>query len=119
MFWEFYQTSRINAAQTDANRAELKAEMLKEHFRLLEDKIASLALACQSLWEIVRENTGITQDQLLAKMEEIDLRDGRADGKLSPTMEKCSRCGRKTNRRRRVCLYCGAANETDEIFGLR
>jgi hypothetical protein len=119
MFWEWYQISRINAAQSVADRADSKTEMLREHFRLLEDKIAGLALACQSLWEVIRDNTGITYEQLTAKMEEIDLRDGRADGKLSAVVETCSKCGRTTSRRRRVCLYCGAANEKGEVFGLR
>lgn len=119
MFWEMYQQTQIHSAQSMANRAESKAESNKEYFRLLEGKISSLALACQSLWEILEENTDITREQLLAKMEEVDLRDGRKDGKLSPTSDSCSECGRKTSRRRPICLYCGANQESNEIFGLR
>lgn len=118
MFWELYQISQINKAQSTASRAELKAETSREYFRLLEGKIGSLALACQSLWEILEENTDITRDQLLAKMEEVDLRDGRKDGKLSKTVEACGSCGRRTSRRRPNCLYCGEKQESGELFGL-
>ena len=73
MFWEFYQQSQIHNAQQTASRAELKAETSRAYFQLLEGKIGSLALACQSLWEILEENTDITREQMLAKMEEVDL----------------------------------------------
>lgn len=118
LFWEFYQQSQINRAQQSASRAELKAETSRQYFQLLEGKIGSLALACQSLWEILEENTDITRDQLLAKMEEVDLRDGRKDGKLTKTVEACVSCGRKTSRRRPICLYCGEKQESSELFGL-
>lgn len=119
LFWEFYQQSQISNAQSTASRAELKAETSKQYFQLLEGKIGSLALACQSLWEILEENTDITREQLLAKMEEVDLRDGKKDGKLSRSVEACESCGRKTSRRRPICLYCGTKRESAELFGLR
>ena len=119
MFWEMYQMGQIQKAQGQANRAELKSEQLREHFRLLEDRIASLALACQSLWEIVRDNTDISQEDLEAKMEEVDLRDGRKDGKLSQIVDTCGKCGRKTSRRRSTCMYCGHSSNQGEVFGRR
>ena len=119
MFWEFYQQSQIQKANTTASRAQLKAEQSKDHIQLLENKIESLALACQSLWEILEEKTNITSEQLHAKMEEVDLRDGKKDGRLSSTAKTCEKCGRKTSRRRPICLYCGSDNKTKEPFGLR
>lgn len=118
MFWELYQDHQIRGAQTSAKRAELKAEHNREYYRLLEDKIASLALACQSLWETLEEHTDITREQLLAKMEEVDLRDGQKDGKLSKTVDACPTCQRKTSRRRPRCIYCGCNLESNELFGL-
>ncbi len=119
MFWEFYQQSRIQSATATANRAHLKAEQSKEYFELLENKIESLALACQSLWELLEERTDITSQDLDRKMEEVDLRDGKQDGRLSAAAKTCAACGRKTSRRRPICLYCGADNKSAEPFGLR
>lgn len=119
MFWELYQQTQIHNAQQTASRAELKAENSRHYFQLLEGKISSLALACQSLWEVLEEHTDITREQLLEKMEEVDLRDGRKDGKLSPTVDQCASCGRKTSRRRSICLYCGTKQESNELFGLQ
>jgi len=119
MFWEFYQQSQIQKANKAASRAELRTEQSKDYLQLLENKIESLALACQSLWEILEERTDITSEQLHRKMEEVDLRDGKKDGKLSAAAKTCQSCGRKTSRRRPVCLYCGADNESKEPFGLR
>ena len=119
MFWEFYQQSQIQKANRTASRAELKAGQTEEYFRLLEGKIASLALACQSLWEILEEQTDVTHEQLAVKMEEVDMRDGVKDGKLTSTPTKCKSCGRKTSRRRPMCLYCGSRSESKEVFGMR
>lgn len=119
MFWEFYQQSQIHNAQTSASRAEHKVESNQLYLKMLEDKLGSLALACQSLWEILEENTEITREQMISKMEEVDLRDGRKDGKISPVAQACSECGRKTSRRRTNCLYCGKEQGSNELFGLK
>ena len=41
-------------------------------------------------------------------MGEIDLRDGKADGKMTRSDTDCFQCGRRLGKRRRNCLYCGA-----------
>jgi rRNA maturation endonuclease Nob1 len=117
LFWEFYQQSQIQSAKNAAGRAEQKAETSRQYIQLLEDKIASLALACQSLWEVLEDKTDITQQDLLAKMEEVDLRDGRKDGKLSRAVDACPNCGRKSSRRRPRCMYCGTEMGSSELFG--
>ena len=117
MFWELYQQSQISRAKTTAGRAERNAERAIERTRqaheLMESKVESLALTCQALIEILEESTGLTEDQLAAKMEEIDLRDGVKDGRITPTNKVCSKCGRRTSRTRAHCLYCGGATEPE------
>ena len=117
MFWELYQLRLINKADRKANRAQLKADHTVMAMERLESKIESLALACQSLWEILRENTDLTEAELDEKMQEIDLRDGRLDGKLSKVADDCSKCGRRTSRRRPNCIYCGEPTDGSEVFG--
>ena len=83
---------------------------------MLEDKVDSLSLTCQALWEILRDRTKLTEEELLAKISEIDMRDGRADGKMGAKGGPCSKCGRVLNKRHLRCLYCGEHNEMDHAF---
>ena len=74
-------------------------------------------MACQAMWELLESRTKFTQDDLEKKMEEIDLRDGIKDGKISKTVATCPSCGRKTSIRRPTCLYCGEPNPNGGTFG--
>ena len=119
MFWELYQQNQIRSAHRSAHRAQASAQQTYRQMERLEEKVDALALACQSLWEIVRESSGFSEDHLLARMEQIDLRDGKADGKMSPMGQSCPKCGRKTSRRREQCIYCGESTGSTEVFGRR
>ncbi len=119
MFWELYQNYQIDKAERSASRAELKAGQSHAYIERLEDKVDALALTCQALWEILRDSTDLSEAELEAKVEEIDLRDGRKDGKISKSVDCCEKCGRKTSRRRENCLYCGQATFYSEAFGRR
>ena len=119
MYWELYQQSVIRQAQSAADRASSRSDQVEIQLRQLESKVNSLALACQSLWEIVQEHTDINRDQLIAKMEEIDLRDGVKDGRITPKAKPCSKCGRQTSKRRPKCIYCGTEIEVSGVFGMR
>jgi hypothetical protein len=109
MFWEFYQQRQISGARDAATRAQFKAEQLMDHVRSLEDKLDSLALTCQAMWEILRDRSSITEEDLANKVQEIDLRDGKLDGRLnrSESERACPKCARLLHRRHAKCLYCG------------
>ncbi|MEM7784579.1 MAG: hypothetical protein AAF623_14615 [Planctomycetota bacterium] len=117
MFWEIYQQREIDSAKRTANRAELKAAQQQDYIRRLEDKIDSLALACQSMWELLRDNSRLTEKELAAKMEEVDLRDGSKDGKITASVGACPSCGRQTTRKRKRCIYCGETLDRNQAFG--
>ena len=119
MIWEMYQQRRISQANTKAIRADLRAGQLEGELEMMNDRIAVLALACQSLWELLQDHAGIAAADLDQKMEEIDLRDGVKDGKMTATTDTCAKCGRKTSRRRKNCIYCGNQTGTGEVFGKR
>ena len=116
MFWELYQQSQIHGAKSDAARASGKATRVEDELRRVYDRIDSLALICQSMWELIRERTTLTDQDIDQKLQEIDLRDGKADGKMSTPPKNCTDCGRVIARRHSRCLYCGAEFEKDHIF---
>lgn len=76
----------------------------------LERRVDSLELACSAMWELLKDQHGFTDEQLTVKMQELDARDGRIDGEITPeSEEKCPSCGRSVlTKRGPKCLWCGA-----------
>lgn len=74
----------------------------------LEEAVERLMMINRALWEIVQAQGGLPDEVLVEKIKEIDLRDGRLDGKYATdTFRNCSKCGRALLRKHSRCLYCG------------
>ena len=116
MFWELYQQSQIHQAKSDASRAEHKSSSIERELRQIYDRIDSLALTCQAMWELIRERTSLTDEDIESRMQAIDLRDGKADGKMNTPVFECGDCGRNVSRRHCRCMYCGAEFERKHLF---
>jgi hypothetical protein len=78
--------------------------------------VDKLVLVCRSMWELVRDNTSLTEDDLMNKVLELDLQDGVADGKMKLGVQQCAHCGRAMSPRHARCLYCGREDVTNEAF---
>jgi hypothetical protein len=115
IFIDLHQYSRISQAQSDATTAKHKAEKTEDRVSCLERRVDRLSLAAQALWEILRDQFAITDQQVIDKMAQIDMRDGLADGKIHTQVIKCASCGRPINSKRPTCVYCGTLNRTDHI----
>ena len=74
----------------------------------INQKLERLSITCQAMWELLRDYSDLTEEHLVAKIIEIDSRDGSADGKISAQMINCHACGRPSNTRRSSCVICGA-----------
>ena len=82
---------------------------------LLQSDVERLFMLTEALWTILKEQHGYTDEDLAERVREIDLRDGRLDGrsaqdKVNPD---CPQCGRKLIGRNQVCLYCGTEASRD------
>lgn len=113
---DIYQQRRIREAQADAENAQRKVKSVEDKVRDLERKCSSMALASQALWELLKQNSNLRDEDIVNKILEIDMRDGRADGKMSRSIVKCSSCGRKSNSTRSQCLYCGSPISKTNVF---
>lgn len=82
----------------------------------LQTKLDRLKLVTRALWEIVRDNTSISEAMLEAKVKEIDLRSGAADGRDQRRITKCQKCGRTIQRGQDTCQYCGHVQGYDSVF---
>ena len=90
---------------TKAGEAKHKALDNKISISELEQKIDHLSMVSMALCELLEE-VGFSKSRILSKIEEIDLRDGRLDGKFAPS-SKCKGCSRIVASHRTSCLYCG------------
>ncbi len=113
VFWGMPQgvseTIRRNSeASVEARSAASKAREAQSVAESQEHRLDKLTLICMAMWSFLSEKTGITEEQLIERVKQIDLMDGVADGKLHRQVAKCSSCGRVMSPRHTKCLYCGA-----------
>lgn len=105
--WDLQQDGRIAKAESDATNAKYEVASSKHRIDELEFALNRMSLASQAMWELLRDRLGITEEELSAKVKEIDLRDGVQDQKITTTLMKCTRCGHTLNTKSRRCIYCG------------
>jgi len=99
-----HDQSIARAQARDASAAARDAQTAA-HF--LEDRVERLALACEAMWTLLKERTGMSDRELHAAMAELDLADGAADGKLKRGPRICAACNRPNSPRHFHCIYCG------------
>src|SRR5207248_9984344 len=94
MLWEYYEQSRLADAERAAESAESKADRYARTVEDLQPHANRLSLACQAMWELLRECSDLKEDDLEKKILEIDGRDGCVDGKIGVQTLDCPACGR-------------------------
>jgi len=101
------ENHRAELAGTQARRIASDVRTQNESIR---GDIERLFVITEALWEFLKAQHGYADEDLVKVIQEIDLRDGKLDGKVARTAAPdCPRCGRKLMSKRPVCLYCGAA----------
>lgn len=112
MLWDIFQQAQITGLESRTSRAEAAASRAAtdatRRVEELEDRIERMALVNTALFEIMCAKLGVTSEEIRAKVQEVDLRDGVADGKLGTTpVAPCRKCHRPISRKHARCLYCG------------
>ena len=103
-------TSPGNLAQ--GQQAQRQANEMRGDVRDLIARIQRLSLLNQAMWEIMSERLGVTDADLERKAQEVDLRDGVADGRITQKAVRCPQCHRVNNSRHRQCMYCSTEFHT-------
>lgn len=114
--WDISQQHQIGQALDDSGRANHKANSTTEQVRALEAGLQRISLASQAMWELLQERTGATGAELLQKISEIDLRDGRKDGKIGSTVVVCPQCARNVSSKKLSCIFCGTVIDRRHAF---
>ena len=67
----------------------------------------------EALWTLLKQQHGFADEVLTKLIAEIDLRDGKLDGRAAAqSPQPCPFCGRPISTRRPFCLYCGKPVQT-------
>ncbi len=107
-----------SSSSIKADSANAKANRANNDFQKLQSNFDKACLINQALLEIVQDKLGVSDSEIEAKILEIDLRDGSADGKMGGSITVCPGCEREVNSKKGSCFYCGAELTKDHKFEL-
>ena len=96
-------------AQLSASSAASKATQANTKADLMQADVEKLFMITEALWTILRDRMGLVDEDLIKIIKEIDMQDGRMDGRVAKQANAaCPDCGRTLLGRHPACLYCGA-----------
>lgn len=109
VFWSMSGggVARSMAGESIAAGASKAAKAAGRDARGLEDRLDRALLACEAMWSILRDKLGVTDVELVERINDIDLSDGKLDGKVRKTAVACPKCNRTISQRFPTCMYCG------------
>ena len=108
--------ARAGLAEVKADRSAMQTDHLGRRLVELESRVDRLSLVNLALWTLLQERTDLTEEALLNKVQELDLQDGKLDGRMQSTVIDCPQCHRPLSQRHRKCLYCDYKLEVDDAF---
>jgi hypothetical protein len=81
---------------------------------MMKADIEKLLMITEALWQVLKNKHNYTDDDLLGWVQEIDMRDGKLDGRVARMgTAYCPQCNRTLMRSKAVCLYCGEPVKAD------
>jgi len=107
LFWGMSTYQASATAESSAASAARDAKSAYTTSRALEDRLDRALLACEAMWSILRDKLGVTDVELIERINDIDLSDGKLDGKVHKTAVSCPKCSRTISSRFPKCMYCG------------
>ena len=108
IFWGPVGYPTDDAAARQATQAKGAAGRSLSAVNHLEARLERLALLTEALWTLLRERVGMTDEELLERIRDVDLSDGVLDGKVRRGTSECPGCQRVLSKRHDRCIYCGA-----------
>jgi hypothetical protein len=123
LFWLFNPVRRwdeeVSEADQISKQAPHREKQIEAQIKELNIAIDKLILITRAMWEMTAEEKGLTDEVLINKVNEIDLRDGKADGKMQTAIRQCPSCGRNLFVGHRRCLYCGSEDVGGDPFQVK
>lgn len=115
LFWEIHQQRQIGKARAAAGAAQSAASSARSEQAELRRQIDKTMMVLEAVWSLCREAHGWSDEQLVDRVTQIDLRDGQLDGKVRRVARPCPHCGKAIGADRSHCMWCGSSDGS--IFG--
>ena len=106
--WDIFQELRLNDHRMRQDSIESETDRTRGDLFDLSRQITKMALVNQALYELLKEKSGITDEELRRKIREVDERDGVHDGDLNAAPLRCPKCQSTVTAGALFCMTCGA-----------
>jgi hypothetical protein len=107
MYWYASQSSAM-AASMDARAAQRSAGEARIKVSELQARCDRAMMVCEALFHILQDKLGVTEEDLVQRINDIDLSDGTLDGRAKKSSAvTCPSCSRVIAKRFPRCIYCG------------
>jgi hypothetical protein len=114
LFWSFYQDHEQGELSEPAPVPGTPVEVVG--VSRVEQRVDQMLLVVQAMWTLLQEKTGLTDAELMARVTDLDARDGQKDGRITRPPVKCAKCGAAVARKFNRCLFCGEPYEGGNAF---
>jgi hypothetical protein len=110
LFWSLHHDSIAGTyALSEAQEAKQTARTARDKVADIEARSDKALLVCEALWTILRDKLGVTEEELVNRVNDIDFSDGKLDGKVRRPPLECPKGKRMVASRFMKCTYCGHA----------
>lgn len=109
-------SNAVHQADQMAGRQVRMKDGTNDDYVRMREQMDQLTLVCAAMWQLIREKTNLTEQDLAERVAMIDAKDGAADGKMTKTVKKCPKCNRTMSPKHSRCLYCGNTIPPDSVF---
>jgi|GEM_PF-1808110 hypothetical protein len=84
-------------------------DSIDSRLREVDFQIERLLMVSEALWDILKEDHGYDDTELMRRVASIDMKDGKLDGRVhNEAPQNCPKCDRVMGRHRSNCIYCGS-----------
>ncbi len=109
-FMDLYHHHRFKQAQSQVNRVAGEQAFARaaqrDDINALHDRLDRLTMLCEAMWMLLKDETGYTEEDLEARLYDLDMSDGSRDQRKRTVPQRCG-CGAMVHPRSTRCVFCG------------
>ncbi len=108
----------VEAARAEASAAGARnqANQAIRTVNDLQEQLDKLTLINMAMWSMLQDVGRFKEEDLIRRVQDLDLMDGVPDGKITRQVARCPKCDRIMSPKHKKCLYCEYANLKSSAF---